>query len=79
MDIKAKISELVDKIKNNPDLLTKFKADPTGVIKSLIGIELPTDQLKSVVDGVKAKIDLDNVSDKLGDIKGKLGGLFGKK
>lgn len=79
MDIKAKISELVDKIKSNPDLLTKFKSDPTGVIKSLIGIELPTDQLKSVVDGVKAKIDLDNVSDKVSGIAGKLGGLFGKK
>ena len=79
MDIKAKISELVDKIKSNPDLLTKFKSDPTGVIKSLIGIELPTDQLKSIVDGVKAKIDLDNVSDKVSGIAGKLGGLFGKK
>ena len=79
MDIKAKISELVDKIKSNPDLLSKFKSDPTGVIKSLIGIDLPTDQLKSVVEGVKAKIDLDNVSDKVSGIAGKLGGLFGKK
>lgn len=75
MDIKAKINELVNKIKGNPDLLTKFKSDPAAVVKDLIGIDLPADQLKTVVDGVKSKID----PDKLGGIAGKIGGLFGKK
>ena len=75
MDIKAKINELVDKIKNSPDLLGKFKSNPIKTIEELVGVDLPDDQIKAVADGVKAKIDLD----KLGGIGEKLGGLFGKK
>ncbi len=71
MDIKAKVEELVEKIKGNPKLLSDFKENPVAVVESLIGIDLPDDQIKSVVDMVKAKIDLD----KVGSL---LGGLFGK-
>ena len=75
MDIKAKINEIVDKIKSSPDLLKQFKSNPAKVIEGLIGIDLPDDQLKVVVDGVKAKMNLDSIS----DIAGKIGGIFGKK
>ena len=75
MDIKAKIEELVEKIKSDKDLLAKFKAEPIKTIEGLIGIDLPDEQLQKLVAGIKAKIDLDNV----GDALGKLGGLFGKK
>lgn len=72
MDIKAKIEELVNKIKGDKNLLARFKSEPIKVIEELIGIDLPDDQLEKIADGVKAKISLD----KLG---GALGGLFGKK
>ena len=75
MDIKAKIEELVKKIKSDKNLISKFKADPIKTVEELIGIDLPNDQLEKVVDGIKAKISLDDISDKLGA----LGGLFGKK
>ena len=68
MDIKAKITELVDKVKSDPDFAAKFQKNPTGTVKELTGVDLPADQIDKVVDGVKAKISLD-----------KLGGLFGKK
>lgn len=67
MDIKAKIEELVDKIKSDKELQSKFTKDPVAAIEKLIGIDLPEEQLKKIADGVKAKISLD-----------KLGGLFGK-
>ena len=73
MDIKAKISELVDKIKNDPALAEKFKNDPIGTVEGLIGVDLPNDQIQCIVDGIKAKISLD----KLGGLGDKLGGLFG--
>ena len=73
MDIKAKISEWVDKIKNDPALAEKFKNDPIGTVEGLIGVDLPNDQIQSIVDGIKAKISLD----KLGGLGDKLGGLFG--
>ena len=75
MDIKAKINEIVDKIKSSPNLMKQFKSNPVKVIEGLIGIDLPDDQLKVVVDGVKAKMNLDSIS----DIAGKIGGIFGKK
>ena len=70
--LKKMAEELVEKIQKNPKLLNKFKTDPVSVIEELIGIDLPNDQVEKIVDGIKAKIDLD----KLG---GMLGGLFGKK
>ena len=73
MDIKEKISELVQKITGDKDLLAKFKADPIGTVKGILGnIDLQNDQLNAIVDGVKAKINLDAAGDLLG-------GLFGKK
>ena len=75
MDIKAKVEELVEKIRSDKDILTKFQKDPVAVVENLIGMDLPDDQIKKLADMVKAKIDLD----KMGDALGMLGGLFGKK
>ena len=72
MDIKAKINEIVDKIKGDKDLLAKFREDPIKTVEGLIGVDLPDDQVSQIVEAVKAKIDLESVTDKLG-------GLFGKK
>ena len=79
MDIKAKIEELVKKIKSDDNLMSNFKSNPIKTIEGLIGIDLPDDQLKSIVDGIKAKISIDDIGDKLGGLGSKLGGLFGKK
>ena len=77
--IKDKIEELVAKIKGDKNLLSSFKADPIKTVESLIGIDLPDEKLEQVVDGIKAKIAVDDIGDKLGDLGDKLGGLFGKK
>ncbi len=79
MDIKEKIEEIVEKIKSDKAIAAKFKADPIKTVEGLIGIDLPDDQIQKLVDGVKAKIDLDELGDRLGTIGNKLGGLFGKK
>ena len=79
MDIKAKIDELVKKIKSDDGLLTKFKSSPVKTIEELIGIDLPDEQIEKIVDGIKAKISIDDLGDKLEGIGDKLGGLFGKK
>lgn len=74
-DIKEIMEKVVDKIKDDPALLAKFKKDPVAVVEKLVGIDLPNDQLEKVVDLVMAKINVD----KAGDILEGLGGLFGKK
>lgn len=73
--LKDKIEEIVEKIKADKDIAADFQRDPISTVEKLIGIDLPNDQLEGVVDAVKAKIDLD----KVGDLLGGLGGLFGKK
>ena len=75
MDIKEKINEIVEKLKSDPSLMDKFQKEPVKTVEDLAGVDLPDDQLQPVVDGIKAKVGLD----KLGDIVGGLGGLFGKK
>ena len=79
MDIKAKINELVEKIKSNKELFEKFKADPIKTIEGLIGIDLPDDKIKQLVEGIEAKLTIDDIGDKIGGLANKLGGLFGKK
>ena len=75
IDIKDILEKVVDKIKDDPQLLAKFKKDPVSVVEKLVGVDLPNDQLEKVADLVKAKIDVD----KVGDVLEGLGGLFGKK
>ena len=74
MDIKAKIEEIVEKLKSDKDLLNKFSANPISTVEGLIGVDLPDDQIQKLVDGIQAKLDLDKVGDALGG----LNKLFGK-
>lgn len=71
MDIKAKVEELVVKLKSDKTLADKFKSDPVGTAKSLVGVDIPDDRVKAVADAVLAKLNLDK--------PGGPGGLFGKK
>ena len=73
--IKEKVEEIVEKIKNDKDIMAKFQKDPIAVVEELIGVDLPNDQIEKIVEGIKAKVELD----KVGDLIGGLSGLFGKK
>ena len=79
IDIKAKITEISNKILGDKSLLSSFKTDPIKVIEKLIGIDLPDEQLKPLIDGVKAKIAAANVSSAVGGIADAIGGILGKK
>ena len=72
MDIQKIITDAVAKLKADDKLLENFKKNPTKVLETLVGIDLPDDQIEKLVEAVKAKINLDKVG-------GLLGGLFGKK
>lgn len=70
MDIKAKIDEVVNKVKSDKNFAEKFQKEPIKAVEEVLGVDLPDDAIKNVIDGVKAKINID-------DIKDKIGGLFG--
>ncbi|WP_195574747.1 hypothetical protein [Paenibacillus sp. 1001270B_150601_E10] len=69
MDIKAKIEEIVAKIKADKDFSSRFMSDPVSAIESAIGIDLPNDQINALIDGVKAKLTVDKAGDMLGSLK----------
>ena len=74
MDIKAKIEQAAKKLMSDKNLMAKFEKNPASVIEELIGVDLPDEQVNQLIDGIKAKIKLDQI----GDVLGGLGGLFGK-
>ena len=69
MDIKAKITELVEKIKNDKELQAQFAKDPIKAVEKLLGVDLPDDMVEKIVDGVKAKLTADKLADGLGALK----------
>lgn len=74
MDIKAKIEEIVKKLMADKTLMARFERNPASVIEEYVGIDLPDEQVNQLVEGIKAKIKLDQV----GDVLGGIGKLFGK-
>ena len=74
MDLKKKIEEAAAKLMSDKTLMDRFEKNPVSVIEQLIGIDLPDQQINQVIDGIKAKIKLDQVGDMLSGI----GKLFGK-
>ena len=84
LDIKEKVEELVKKIMGDKTLGKSFLSDPAKTVESLLGVDLPDDTLKAVIEGVKSKINVEKLAGMLdsdGDGKpdlGLLGKLFGK-
>jgi len=71
LDIKAEIEKLVAKAKADDSFMEKLKANPVQAVESALGIDLPDDTIKGIVEGVKAKLSLDKLGG-IGDLLGKL-------
>lgn len=69
-NIKEKIEEIVNKVKNDPDFAKKFQENPIKALEDVIGIDLPDDKINEIIDAVKAKITIDDGKEILGKIKG---------
>ena len=79
MDIQKIITDVVAKLKADPQLIKNFVADPVKTLEKTFGIDLPDDQINQVIEGVKGKIDLGKLDvGKATGLLGKLKGLFGK-
>ena len=75
--LKDTIEDVVNKIKSDKTIAANFQRDPIGTVEKLLDVDLPNEQLEPLVEAVKAKINLDKL-DKLGNLAGGLGKLFGK-
>ena len=70
MDIKAHISKLAEEFSKNPNLKEQFEKNPVQVVEKVIGVDLPDDIVMKIIDGVKAKITIDDVSKAADALKG---------
>ncbi len=70
MDIKEQISKIAEEISKNPDIKEQFEKEPVKVIEKVIGVDLPDDIVMKVIDGVKAKLTIDDVSKVASALKG---------
>lgn len=75
MDIAKTIEDLVKQLKLDKVLSDLFSKDPVKAVEKTLGVKLPNDQMKAIVDGIKAKLSVDKAGEALGAVKG----LFGKK
>jgi len=69
-NIKELIEKVVDAIKDNDKIKEQFEKEPVRVIEKFLGVDLPDDIVEKVIDGVKAKITLDQVADVADALKG---------
>ena len=69
MDLKEKMEAIIEEIKKNPNMKEEFEKEPVKVIEKLIGVDLPDDMVEKIIDGVKAKMTVDNVSKIAGALK----------
>lgn len=62
MDIKEQISKIVEEISKNPNIKEQFEKEPVKVIEKVLGVDLPDAVIEQVINGVKAKLTVENVS-----------------
>lgn len=68
MDIQKIITEAIEKLTSDEALMKAFKKDPISTIDKKLGIDLPNDQIETIVKAIKAKIDIDDVVDIAGKV-----------
>ena len=86
IDIKEKITQVVEKIKNDDGLKDKFKKDPIKTVEGILGVDLPDEAVKKIVAEVKEKLAggaekvpgaAEKAGEALGDVAEKVGGAVG--
>ena len=60
-NLKKKIEEIIDKIKNDKEFAKKFKKDPVKALEDISGIDIPEDKIEEVITTVQAKVKIDKV------------------
>lgn len=86
MNVKDMIERVEEKLKNDDDFKVNLVKDPMKTLENLLGIDIPEDTLKEIMDAVKDKLEGNTVSgiikeveEKIGDAGKILEGIFHKK
>ena len=69
MDIKEQIKKMVEKITSDKEVQEQFQKEPVKALESVLGVDLPDEMIEQVIQGVKAKLTADKLSDAAKKIK----------
>lgn len=69
MDIKEQISKMAEEISKNDSIKEQFEKEPVKAIEQILGVDLPDGIVEQVINGVKAKMTADTISQVTGAIK----------
>lgn len=75
MDIKARIDEIINRMKQDKNFSKKFTENPVKAVEDIVGIDLPDEQINAIVNGIKSKMTAENIA----GVAGKLSNLLGGK
>lgn len=83
MDIKETVDKVISRAKDDKEFKEKLHKEPVKALEELLGVNLPDEQVKAVLEGVKSNIHLDKAGDLLEAAEDKIhdvvGNLFHKK
>ena len=68
-EIKELIRKLADKVQSDDEIKELFKKEPIKAVEKILGVDLPDDVVKKIIDGVKASITIEDAKDLLGSLK----------
>ena len=68
-EIKELIRKLADKVQSDDEIKELFRKDPIKAVEKILGVDLPDDVVKKIIDGVKASITIEDAKDLLGSLK----------
>lgn len=63
MDIKEQIEKLAESVLKDEKIKDIFTKDPIKAVEKVLGVDLPDEIVEKIIDGVKAKITVDQISD----------------
>ena len=75
MDIMEQVQSLISKVQSDPEIMKLFQTEPEKAVERVIGVDLPDDTVKKVIDGVRAKVTVESAMGAVNAISG----MFGKK
>ena len=63
MDLKEQIEKLAESVLKDEKIKDIFTKDPIKAVEKVLGVDLPDEIVEKIIDGVKAKITVDQISD----------------
>lgn len=68
-EIRDLIKKLAEKVQSDDEIKELFKKEPVKAVEKILGVDLPDDVVKKIIDGVKASITIEDAKDLLGSLK----------